>query len=66
MGTRKSKVTVSRYDSADYLKTEQDMAAYLQACLQEASDDASYLAAAIGTIVRARDEVQLSGDTDVS
>jgi DNA-binding phage protein len=46
MAKRKSKVTVSRYDSADYLKTEQDMAAYLEACLEEAPDEASYLAAA--------------------
>ena len=30
MAKRKSKVTVSRYDSADYLKTELDMAAYLR------------------------------------
>jgi hypothetical protein len=46
MAKRKSKITVLRYDSADYLKTEQDM----EACLEEAPDDASYLAAALGTI----------------
>ena len=66
MGKRKSKVTVSRYDSADYLKTEEDMAAYLEACLEEAPDDASYLAAALGTIARARGMVQLSRDTGIS
>jgi probable addiction module antidote protein len=60
MAKRKGKVTVSRYDSADYLKTEEDMAAYLEACLEEAPDDASYLAAALGTIARARGMVQLS------
>ena len=54
MAKRKSKVIVSRYDSADYLRTENDMAAYLEACLEEASDDASYLAAALGAIARAR------------
>jgi DNA-binding phage protein len=47
MAKRKSKATVSRYDSADYLKTEEEMGAYLEACLEQAPDDASYLAAAL-------------------
>ena len=29
--------TFSRYDSADYLKTEADIAAYFEACAEEAS-----------------------------
>ncbi|HTY49881.1 MAG TPA: addiction module antidote protein [Steroidobacteraceae bacterium] len=63
---RNSTVAVSRYDSADYLKTEQDMVAYLQACLEEAPDDAAFLAAALGTIARARGMMQLSRDTGIS
>ena len=31
--------TFSRYDSADYLKTEADITAYLEACAQEAPND---------------------------
>lgn len=58
--------TVSRYDSADYLKSEADMAAYLEACLEEAPDDAAYLAAALGTIARARGMMQLARDTGIS
>jgi len=27
--------TFSRYDTADYLKTEEDMALYLDACIEE-------------------------------
>ena len=61
MEKRKSKVDVSRYDSADYLRTENDMAAYLEACLEEASDDASYLAAALGAIARARTALRAEG-----
>lgn len=53
MAKRKKRIAVSRYDSADYLKTAQDVAAYLNACLREAPDDASYLAAALGAAVRA-------------
>lgn len=63
---RKTTVTVSRYDSADYLKSEADMAAYLEACLEEAPDDAAFLAAALGTIARAHGMVQLARDTGIS
>jgi probable addiction module antidote protein len=66
MVKQKSKASVSRYGSADYLKTGKDMAAYLEACLEEAPDDASYLAAALGTIARARGMVQLSRDTGIT
>ena len=32
---------LKKWDSAQYLKTEEDMALYLDACLQEAGDDAA-------------------------
>ena len=32
----------SRYDVADYLKSEEDMAVYLEACFEEAGDDATF------------------------
>src|SRR4051812_18909922 len=38
---------ISRYDVADYLKSEKDMAAYLEACFEEAGDDAAFIAAAL-------------------
>lgn len=34
----------SRYDSADYLKTEEDIAAYLEAVMEEGGDDTAYIA----------------------
>jgi probable addiction module antidote protein len=42
------------YDVADYLKSEEDMALYLEACFDEAGDDASTIAAALGDIARAK------------
>lgn len=42
------------YDVADYLTTEEDMAAYLEACFEEAGDDAAMIAAALGDIARAK------------
>ena len=49
-----------KWDSAQHLKTEEDMALYMEACLQEAGDDA---AKALGTIARAKGMSQLSRDT---
>ena len=42
------------------------MAAYLDACMEEAGDDATYVAAAIGDIARARGMAQLARDTGIS
>jgi probable addiction module antidote protein len=42
------------YDVADYLANEEDMAAYLEACFEEAGDDAAMIAAALGDIARAK------------
>ena len=40
------------WDAADYLETEEDMVAYLEAALQE--DDHRLIAAALGDIARAK------------
>ena len=42
------------YDVADYLQTETDMALYLEACFNEAGDDAAYIASALIDIARAK------------
>lgn len=56
----------SRWDAADYLKSEDDMVAYLEACLEEAPDDPALLAAALGDIARARGMMQLAKDTGMT
>ena len=63
---RRVKETYTRYDSADYLKSEEDMAAYLQACLEEAPDDPAFIAQALGTVARARGMMQLAKDTGLT
>jgi probable addiction module antidote protein len=59
-------VTFSRYDTADYLKSEKDMALYLEACMEEAGDDAGFIAEALGTIARARGMTQLAKQVDLT
>ena len=46
--------TFARYDSADYLRTEEDIAAYFEAVIEEAGDDQAYVARALGVVARAR------------
>ncbi len=56
----------TRYDTAEYLKTEEDMAEYLDACLDEAGDDPAFIAKALGAIARARGMTQIARDTGLS
>jgi len=63
---RRKKETFSRWDPADYLKSDDDMVAYLQACLEEAPDDPTLMVAALGDIARARGMVQLAKETGLT
>ena len=58
-----NKIKLRRWDSAEHLKTEEDIALYLEACLEEAGDDAAFIAKALGNIARARGMTQLAHDT---
>ena len=62
----RKKEKFARYDVVDYLKSEEDMAGYLDACIEEAGDDAAFIAAALGDIARARGMAQLAKDTGIS
>lgn len=59
MGT----VKLRKWDSVEHLRTEEDMALYLEACLDEAGDDAGFVVKALGTIARAKGMTQLARDT---
>lgn len=54
------------WDSAEYLKTEADMAEYLAACFEEAPDDPAFLVHALGVVARARNMSQLARDTGLT
>ena len=57
------KLKLRKWDSAEHLKTDEDMALYLEACFQEAGDDALFIAKALGNIARAKGMSQHSRDT---
>ncbi|MDO8440423.1 MAG: putative addiction module antidote protein [Polaromonas sp.] len=56
----------SRWDSADYLKTEEDVDLYFELCLQEDPGDGSLIRRALGSIARARGMSQLARDTGLA
>jgi probable addiction module antidote protein len=58
-----NKLKTTRWDSAQHLKTDEDMIAYLDACLAEAGDDPAFIAHALGVIARAKGMSQLARDT---
>ena len=56
----------TRWDAVDYLKIEEDMALYLDACLDEDLGDGSLIRAAINDVARARGMSQLARDSGIS
>lgn len=59
-----NEVKFSRYETADYLKTEEDIAAYLEAVMEDG--DPSLITAALGDIARARNISQLAREVGMS
>ncbi|HZV66784.1 MAG TPA: addiction module antidote protein [Telluria sp.] len=54
---------LNKWDSAQRLQTPEDVAMYFDACLEEAGDDAAFIAKALENIARARGMTQLVADT---
>jgi probable addiction module antidote protein len=61
-----SKPKTSTYDVAEHLRTPEEMAAYLDAWLEEAPDDVSGIARALGDIARAKGMSQVAKEAGLS
>lgn len=57
-----SKIKLRKWNSAEHLKTDEDMAAYLEACFAEAGDDPTFISKALGTTAKANEMSQLATD----
>jgi probable addiction module antidote protein len=64
--TKTPKTKTLRYDVAEQLRTPEEMAAYLDAWLTEAPEDAAGIARALGDIARARGMTQVAKDAGLS
>jgi probable addiction module antidote protein len=60
------KPKTTKFDVSEHLRTEEDMAAYLEACFEEAGDDAAFIAKALGDIARAKGMSQIARDSGLS
>lgn len=60
------KIKTTKYDVAEYLNTPEEMAAYLEACLEEANGDAAFVAKALGNIARAKGMTEIARETGLS
>ena len=54
------------WDSAEYLKTDDDIAAYIEACREEGGDDPAFIAQALGVVARARNMSQVARDAGLT
>ena len=61
-----AKTVTTRYDVAEHLRTPKEMAAYLEACFEEANGDAAFIARALGDVARAKGMSQVARDAGLS
>ena len=61
-----AKTKTTRYDVAEHLRTPEEMAAYFEACLEEADGDAAFIAKALGDIARAKGMSQVAREAGLS
>lgn len=61
-----AKTKTTRFDVAEHLRTPEEMAAYLEACMEEAEGDAAFITRALGNITRAKGMSQVARDAGLS
>ncbi len=49
-----AKTVTTKYDVSEYLRTPEEMAAYLEMCIEEANGDTAFITKALGDIARKR------------
>lgn len=54
-----AKTITTRYDVAEHIRTPEEMAAYLEACFEEANGDTAFIAKTLEDIARAKDISQV-------
>lgn len=62
----KTKTKTEAYDVAEHLRTQEEMALYLDACIEESDGDAAFVAKALGDIARAQGMAQVAKSTGLS
>ena len=61
-----AKTKTRPYDIAEHLRTAEEMALYLDACIEESDGDAAFIAKALGDIARAQGMSRVARDAGLS
>jgi probable addiction module antidote protein len=61
-----AKTKTTKYDVAEHLRAPEEMAAYLEACMEASDGDAAFIAKALGDIARAKGMTQVARDAGLS
>lgn len=61
-----TQTTTALYEVAEFLETPEEMAAYLEACIEESEGDAAFISKAFGDIARAKGMTQIARETGLS
>ena len=61
-----TQTTTAPNEVAEFLETPEEMAAYLEACIEESEGDAAFIAKALGDIARAKRMTQIARETGLS
>lgn len=61
-----TKTKTTRFDVSEHLRTPEEMAAYLEASIEESNGDATFIAKALGDIARAKGMSQVARDAGLS
>ena len=62
----KARIKLIKWDSAAYLKTDEDIALFWEASLEEAAEDPVSIRLALATIAKARGMTALAGETGLT
>lgn len=60
------KTITTKFDVAEHLRTAEEMAAYLEASIEDSNGDAAFVAKALGDIARARGMSEVARQAGVS
>ena len=61
-----AKTKTTKYDVSEHLRTPEEMAAYLEACIEESNGDSAFIVKAIADIVRAKGMSQVANEAGLS
>ncbi len=61
-----AKTVTTKYEVSEHLRTPEEMAAYLEMCIEEANGDTSFITKALGDIAKAKGMTQVARDAGLS